>query len=297
MHRFVASAAFGLSLAALAAGADGGNAPLAESKQELQKLKAQAGSGSTQSVKDGLKGSLPTFQAPTDSAAAFQRLSPEQLQRDSRERGDAQRNWLVNGVNELAKKKDRFGDDKAEPEEAGKIDTTDPAYLVKLYEKQRKASETKAAGTDGKTARTPQADPFAPFLQGWLAGSPVKDQILSETNRSPAGTLDIFKQTALPGQSVHAATPASALQGGALGPGPKANPYLAEASPTGLPNLGSPTAAPTPVATPATALGTPPAPPPALSLQPLPEPVKNDRKSPPAPLADDKKYFPQLKKF
>lgn len=294
MHRLAASAALGLALAALAAGAEGGNAPLAESKQELQKLKAQGGSGGAPSLKDGLKSGLPAFPASTDSTVSLQRLPPEQLKRESRERGDAQKNWLLNGVNELAKKKDRFGEDKAEVEEAGKIDTADPAYLVKLYEQQRKATAAKSSAADGKALRPNQPDPFAPFLQGWLAGSPGKEQIMADSSRRPDGSVAPLKQTAWSGQQAPPQTQAATVELGATGHGTKSNPYLTGTNPADFSNSGSQPVTPGSATAPATGWS---APQPASSPQPLAEPANNDRKPPPAPLADDKKYFPQLKKF
>ena len=75
------------------------------------------------------------------------------------------------------------------------------------------------------------------------------------------------------------------------------NPYLAtpEASPLGgtigMHRPAAPASMPTPTATP------PPVSPIGSGIARETAPAANDRKPPPPPLADEKKYFPQLKKF
>lgn len=301
MRTLPATALLGLLLPAVAAIGEERGAPLAESKKELQELKAQAGTVATPGVKDGLKSTaVPTFQSPAQSAPFLRELTPEQRQRESKQRSDAQKNWLLQGMNQL----ERESNDNADPDEetetdlTDQVDTSDPAYLLKLYEKQKKTSDAKSAET-ARVQRTPSADPFAPFLQGWLAGSPVKDQILSERARTHVagvpGSISVAP-AAMPGvrDSSPAALPDFGREAGAQA---KPNPYLSDLASPGMaelgqsallnPSAGSPASIPMPVATPPAA---------PLSL-PMAAPATPDRMTPPPPLADDQKYFPQLKKF
>jgi hypothetical protein len=298
-----------LPLAALAAGAED-NAPLAESRKELKKLEASPGPAGEPTAKDALRSTvLPALQSPAASLPVFPHAGPEQRAREQRQRSEEQKNWLLNGVNQLrreALEKGRLPGETGDEREIADAppDPTDATYLLKLYEKQRTA-EAKAASAL-KTRRSPQADPFAPFLNDWLAGSPVKNQLLSDQNRLTLGGVagTGFSPTDAPGHgSENARSPGTGgLQTGMDPAGEtQVNPYLAAAG--GDAAGSSPFAAPRPVA-PSGALqpGSVPAQP-ATSSPATVIPPKNAgtdaaaRKPPPPPLAEEQKYFPQLKKF
>ncbi|AOS45842.1 hypothetical protein Verru16b_02932 [Lacunisphaera limnophila] len=285
---------------AVAAEAD---APLSGAKKELRDLQPGRGTTGTPSVKDGLKSGVPTMEAPPSTTVpTYTRPTPQKLEREKEQRKNAQKNWLVDGVQKLEAdqgKKPLLPGEEIKETEPGdgeeKIDPADPAYLLKLYDKQKKTDDAKSAET--KAQRAPRPDAFAPFLQDWMAASPVKDQLLGEMSRKATGTN-------LPAPSAVAGAPIGVRGavmmpdlGRANGPAAAPNPYLADsASPVG-PTAGSLPLLTAPVG-PAVGLQdlvTNPAP--APLLQPVPTAAPADRKAPPPPLADDKKYFPQLNKF
>lgn len=303
MDRLSATAALALALltGASAAGPEG-NAPLAESQKELRKLQAEGGAAatSTTGATDGLKASLPTFQAPADNAPALQRLSPEQLQRETKQRSDAQKNWLLNGMKKLSRESDAPERGTDEQEDAMQLDTSDPGYLIKLYEKQKKAAQTKAMTETKGAHSTTKSDPFAPFLQGWLATSPVKDQLLADPQRTLAGGLNVASAV-LSGEPTNTAPVASTGGPGhdATALGTKPNPYLLDlGAPPDSASPGGHSSVPTTSGlAPAVPPGTPSSPSVVPTLQSAPEPARADRRPPPPPLAEEKKYFPQLNKF
>lgn len=287
-----------------AAGSDQAR-PLEESTKELKKLEAGPAAAGVPTARESLKGMvMPSLETPAASAPRFQRFTPQQAERERQQRNDAQKNWLLNGMNKLQRESEEKGllPGGADPESGVEdlpVDTTDPAYLLRLYEKQRKAGETRAG--EAKALRAPQADPFAPFLQGWLAGSPLKHHLLSESLRPKGGDGN---PGMLPGSSTN--LPGGTAAGMVISNGAAAasapgsgnpNPYLAtpEASPLGgtigMHRPAAPASMPTPTATP------PPVSPIGSGIARETAPAANDRKPPPPPLADEKKYFPQLKKF
>jgi hypothetical protein len=281
-------------------------APLSETQRELRRLQTDRKNRDTPTVADGLKSEAPVLHFPVDAGAATQRPTPEKQERERQLRKEkaAEKNWLIEGMAKLEREEvkasgsDISGRTPADGEEA-KIDTSDPAYLLKLFDDQKKAEKSR----DGDRAVRPaQPNAFAPFLQGWMAPSPVKDQLLGSLDRQGIGG------TVAAGVTFGSGSPAGTSQ--AVGgnhadslanprsSSPSPNPYLAESGNA----LGGQPAASLPLL-PATS-ATPPALPPAdisprssPAFLPVPEPAPADRKILPPPAADDKKYFPQLKKF
>lgn len=294
----------GLAVAAGAAAQEGG-APLSGTRQELQELRERQKASAGPDVKDGLKSAVPGAGfSPSlgDAAPVLPRPTPESLETERRQREKTRQNWLLNGMSRLEKEANDAAGRTAEPigatgaeEETGRIDTSDPAYLLKLYDQQKKVSENKTAPPSGAAARA--SDPLAPFLQNWLADSPVRDQALAHMVRpSGGGDPNLGIPGARPPTGAGAAGPSTIGANRPTVAGP--NPYLADTplTPVAPPPLSAPSQTPSgpplsPVLTPVTGL------PAGTTLTPSTEPPPAPRRVAPPPPADDKKYFPQLKKF
>lgn len=304
MKPAVTSAALLALLAAMTAVGAEGDAPLSGTKKELQQLQSDRGIQGAPSAKDGLKSDVPSLQVPVTSGPVYQRPTPEQQERETRQRKNAQKNWLIDGMANLesdaATKALLPGEDSidGDREDDNRIDTSDPAYLLKLYDKQKKADDAKAA--ESKAQRMPLNNAFAPFLQDWMAASPVKDRLLSDMGRpTGGGTTSVFSPAAGAPSGVRGAVVLPDFNRDTTGPADKPNPYLSDSATSGagpadgasllLNSLGG-----APASTPVAASS--PAPEPLLP--PVPPPVTSERnKAPPPPLADDRKHFPQLNKF
>lgn len=291
-------------LAASVRGAETG-APLETTRQELRKLGGGQKPNSGPSATEGLRPSLPTIQTPgQESLPPLQPLDPEKLEKEKKRQKEERKNWLVNGVEQLERKEKEKETGAFVPEEnktdassTRSVDGSDPQYLLKLYDEQKKSADAQKA--EMKPRHSPQADPLAPFLQGWLGNSPVRGQFFDEFVRKPEGTAAATGPSApVPGGP--ARDRGFAPQQQATPPGNdisrQPNPYLAElnrpiqaepsANVLSLQNTLNPA-----VVAPATSKPLVPAP------DLLAEPRQPERKPLPAPLADDKKYFPQMRKF
>jgi hypothetical protein len=306
------SAAFALGYLAVIMPGQGAEpvAPLESSKQGLRKLESgQTGSRGPE-AKEGLRAETPGLSIPGQESLPLPVLmtpdKQEKQRKTEKERAESQ-NWLVNGVRRLeaADKRAALEPSQKEAAEAGAAmesapsDTTDPQYLLRIYDEQKKVEEGRqnvAAGT-----RKPVADPLAPFLQGWLGNSPSRgpafdDFVRGRSSGSPGQPIGVTA----PGQplttdTTGAASPATS-EPAQLPSGP--NPYLDNSSAMGigLDALNRPLHTAPPAQLPSLAAG----PQPSVSVAPLtpvPELRPAERKAPPPPQADDKKYFPQLNKF
>lgn len=281
-----------LLAAAMATGTEEGGAPLAGTKKELQQLQTDRKGTGAPEVKDGLKASAPALHLPAQSAP---RPSPEQLQRLDQQRSEARNNWLIDGMTKPARRAGTKAllpgetDRENSDQEYARIDTSDPAYLLKLYDKQKKTADPKSARN--KDQRTSRPDAFAAFLKDWMADSPVKDQLLGDLARQngAATALGETLTDAPVGDRGSAALPDFSLD--PVVTAANANPYLTNTAPAVLDQPGGSSPL---LATPGGTRAGPPVPP---SLPSATESAVADRKAPPPPLADEKKYFPQLNKF
>lgn len=293
-----------LVLLALVAAAPVGSAteaPLAETRKELKQLGEKPGVVAEPGVRDALRsGAGAVMTGPSLDQPLVPPVTPERTERERKRVRDSQQNWLLNGMQRLRGEERVKGDPASRDEptpESDLVDTTDPAYLLKLYDRQRRASAGQAP--KGRADAAAKADPMAAFLQGWLQGSPVRDQLLTERLAAGTGSTSL-----LPGNLER-----PALIRGSGGPGlvatpqgeppsgPLANPFL-----TGMNRPADGFGASIPVPTGGGSRVVPP-PAPALPARPSPltvapaEPTPEARKHLLPPSADDKKYFPQLKRF
>jgi hypothetical protein len=295
-------AGFALLVAAQALAAEN-SAPLESTKQELRQLEAAQKNKSAPATPDGMKVLTPALEAAAPENPVIQQWTDRKKaeERVEKQKQRKSENWLVNGMEQLGR--DGAGttdvtttDSEGMSTQTGVVDTSDPGYLLKLFDEQKKHDDGKEASA--KTRSAPAPDPFAPFLQNWLGNSPVKGQVLEQFRRANesggapviAGRPEDYRgpDASLTAVATPATTPAN------LSTAPKPNPYLVDLTPLpATPGLsaGTPPAAaldrtlstPVPVVTPSPAT-------------PLPE-TRAPAKGPPPSPADEKKYFPQLNRF
>ena len=293
-------------LAALSVQAAESGAPLEDSKKELKAFqKGQATPGREGGV-DKLRDAMPQMLLPSSEVAPLDPLAAEKSAKELKKKKAAEKNWLVNGVERLDKNSKSAGardtgDDAAAAAktEGDQPETGDPEYLLKVYNEQQKRDDAKA---EAKPSAASHGDPLKPFLTGWLSDSPARGKFFDEYVRKPDSGVG-FNGTA--GQGPQDTGGGSGLSGLDLaGRGPKgdreaatpvqANPYLQGLDMSVLQDTASRR---TPVnSVPAFQ----PAPPPPAAnpvLGPVPAVRQAEKKAPFSPQADDKKYFPQLKKF
>ncbi|MBA4137816.1 MAG: hypothetical protein C0518_10910 [Opitutus sp.] len=285
------------------------NAPLSNTRQQLQSLKKDqtAERAKTDSPLE-LRGALPTLNTPGDTPpAAFDpKVRRGDSDRDTQRKADARKNWLLDGVEKLDRKKNgvpREESDRDDPDEKP-LDPSDPDYFLRVYEKQRAdnlAKQEQARGADSKSlgGASGSADAFAPFMQDWLAGSPVRDalkDVIGPDRGERPGLADSARADGIASGRTESGSlniGASSRQASADKKGEAAvNPFLqALGLSSDMNGKGAEiraTSAP-PVFIP------PPAPRAELTTPELPK--AETRLRPPRSPADDRKYFPQLKKF
>jgi hypothetical protein len=304
--------AAGLLLVAAVAGR-GAEAPpaagaLDRTKTELQQLQRD------QKVKSGqedskvkLGGAVVDLQIGPDSSSPEAWLA-EKMKRErklSREK-EANKNWLLEGMEKLEKEEAQakspnalaVKDGAADQSEVKPIDQSDPQYLLKLFDGQKKVSDNKSSV--GKSPAAASPDAFAPFMQSWLGSSPVKGQVMEQFARKPDNDGFAGGAPVLPGDYHGPA-------GGAVGGPPvaghdaaaatRANPYLAD---LGSPILSKEVTQEAPVlqsmGAPAMTSDAERGGPVLLPSAPAADNREHPKGPPPSP-ADDKKYFPQLKRF
>lgn len=291
-------AVFALALASVAVAAEDPDAPLAETKQQLQSLRKDDAAQKA-GTPGGVKLDLPSLNTPESAPAA---PSPRRDAHSEPEKERARRDWLLDGFNQLERRKPgHAGAAKDRPEseaEAKPLDPSDPDYFLRVYERQRAQAEAKqldASASDAKLAASSAADPLASFMKEWLADSPVRDA-LKDSLPADRGPRDGSAEVVLPDVSrgTTAATGAVYDSSGTRG-APNANPFVQA---LGLPSLDPARAAEVRPAPVETALHPPATSPVPTTVYDLPERAKPDvKRALPPPPSDDKKYFPQLKKF
>ncbi|MBI2515554.1 MAG: hypothetical protein HYV95_01440 [Opitutae bacterium] len=299
-----------LAAAGLALAADDPNAPLANAKQELKQLQRDEAAKRTGAADEKLKGAMPSLNTPMPGQSELDLTSSLKASREeaARKQQSAQKNWLLDGYDGLdAKGKNARtkGDGRKAGTPDGKddlIDPRDPDYVRKTYARQSKNAddEKNRTGNSRKPGSPAGADPFAPFLKGWLANSPVRNAALDTAGRRdtpglPNGADETFLTV---DARSGATTTTGVVQPEEIGHAQDAtavNPFLQAlvlppAMRDGPANASQRTAAPPPVlAAPKASLTTP---------ADTPAPSRNDlHKPPPSQRDDDKKYFPQLKRF
>lgn len=281
------------------------DAPLSDTKLQLQALKRDEAAQKAGTPSNNLQLDLPTVTTP--SLSDLNLTKPDKEDKDAQKKNARKKNWLLDGYDKLDAKKTNGTDprskDDSELKEDEKLDPKDPDYFLHVYEKQRAESDAKQRELananmqgGGDTKLNASADPFAPFMKEWLANSPVRDAIKDSgtVGSTLSNNAPVSAPSNLPADTQTAAiarTTSDSLRTNA------SNPFLQSlgmpATDSGSPNseLRSPVA----VFEPKTASET-------RSLLPAdPAPPRDRGREDPRnalPLTpEDKKYFPQLKKF
>lgn len=295
-------------LAAVAPVAAAESAPLESTKQELRQLESAQKNKTGAVTSDSVKLSAPALDVRGDEDKVLKQWTAgqkaEERKREQQKRKDD--NWLVNGVDHLGKEGAPGATKTGQPAEpadnnamVAARDASDPQYLLKLFDDQKKQSDPKDAAA--KSRPTPAPDPFAPFLQGWLGTSPVRDQVMDQFKKgSEAGSLPVASAGSSSDFRPPAVVASSNSSAGLQEPAGQAkpNPYLVELNapmPTRDASAGA-----FPMASVDSLSASGPAPVSAPLTTPLLDPLPDNRtpaKGPPPGLTDDKKYFPQQKKF
>lgn len=295
-----------------AAGAEQGSpgAPLSESKAALRQLQTDRTARESAVGDPQLKEGLPRMETPTPGAGAASIMPPATNGRKG-EPGRASpesRNWLLDGIDRLDQKPKANGvrSQRSDQEDQAPLDPNDPDYLLKAYARQREQNATTAREAKEDRAAAPVAgsDPLAPFMKDWLAGSPVDQRVFEQIRGAHGGTGSTF--SGRPGEPLPTGIPTSNPAGSFPLPGPDfglpgrsaalpaANPFLSVESPYGPGAGAAVTGRPPPANV--------PVPPPQMggprpAVEPLPPIPGIERKPPPSTLQDDKKYFPQQRRF
>jgi hypothetical protein len=275
-------------------------APLENTRQELramEKDKARPGDESSAGKGHDL---LPQLQMPASGSESLSLESPEKARAALQKKKEANKNWLVDGVTKLEKNSTtrtaRKTAESATSADEDKPEPGDADYLLKLYHEQEKKSDAKnAAPLSAVPARN---DPLKPFLQGWLSDSPVRgkffDDYVRKSDAGPDSRVAPSSTTLPPGGGGNQSLSGWDLGNSRANDGrtalPAVNPYLQGLETSDLADHSrSPTAAAT--SQPALVL------PPSIPTAAAPVIAPAEQKQPLWVPSDEKKYFPQLKKF
>ena len=274
---------------------------LENSQRELKELQAEVKTKPSLPANSELTqgfAQLPTAGSPPTP------LKPAVSERTAQEwkkRKPVDKNWLINGVNELARAASAetvAGDGASNSLQTAKDSVpaqTAAQNLLKVYSAQRSAEPTQAVS---KHATIASRDPLAPFLQGWLADSPVRglffDDYVKKINTEGAAVSSAHgSPTAQSGElrSTRASTSA-----GFHSPRPtEANPYLAPSKELARQSLGTTIDSPRLTSTAGNSFSQ------ALASGPtaaaLGGPQPSGKASTRLAPSDAQKYFPQQRKF
>ena len=289
----------GLALGAVtiaAPSAEPAGAPLADSKRELKAFEADQATKANPSGKT--TGNLPEVGAPTPGETPLDLTASIRAEKELRKKKDAQKNWLLDGMDKLgpsAKRGGKNSHDLKEVDAVDPADSSDPNYLLKLYSEQQSKDE---ARTEAKTASAARNNPFAPFLQGWLANSPANVKSFDATGRKPEaigmGASGPAQAEVNMSQVAGAAPDLSGLRGNSAPPVAQSNPYLEAPAGPALPDFGTVSGP----GSPAKGDNGPGAAPPKPSMvEPIPTARPVEKKPQFLRPSDNDKYFPQQRKF
>ncbi len=302
-RRLIIIGLFGLA-AARGGAEEPAEATLEGTKQELKKLQSDQATRNGTAVTGRLTDGMPQIQTPVPGNVPLEMPAVEKAEKDRRKKAETRKNWLLDGVDKLGKSNtsrnrgrdalatgERLPDDEQE-----QPDSSDPDYILKVYTQQKKAAEAKAE--QQKSMATVRADPFAPFLQGWLETSPARGKFFDDFVRktdapegrpltTPGGSEPGFNQVS------PLADRADSVRSGPTG-GAQPNPYLQGLDSLTLREPGAGFRPPAETVTPAGPASQHPG---GSRLDPIPLSRPAEKKPSLLLPADDKKYFPQLKKF
>ena len=274
---------------------------LENSQRELKELQAEVKTKPSLPANSELTqgfAQLPTAGAPpTPLKPAVSERTVQELKK----RNAVDKNWLINGVNALARaaSAETVAGEGAQ-NSLQKAKDSEPAptadqNLLEVYSAQRSAEPTRAVS---KHAIIVSRDPLAPFLQGWLADSPVRglffDDYVKKINTEGAAVSSAHGSPAA--QFGELRSTRASTSAGYHSPRPtEANPYLAPTKEVARQNLGATSDSPRSTSTAGNAFSQ------ALASGPTAAAVGGAQPSGKvstrlAP-SDAQKYFPQQRKF
>lgn len=272
-------------------------APLENSKQELKALRKGQMDQGIDAPAGNVRDVMPLLRTPASPAMPVEPPAPQKS--DSTQEMAAQKNWLLDGVARLKRedesKRDVYSKNSDEERIQLRPGQNGPNDLLHLYERQQRTANS---GAQANHSPSDRKDPLTPFLQEWLADSPVRGRFFDafvkrqnsgagSGNQTNNGLRDFAVAPAL--TSPDLIGPELSQRSG--GPSPmRSNPYLQGLD---LSTTHQAMDSSRQVAGPIAA-----APVPASLATPAPAPVPQDeRKRQFSTVSDDEKYFPQLKKF
>ena len=274
---------------------------LENSQRELKELQAEVKAKPSIPANSELTqgfAQLPTAGAPP---APLKPAGSERTAQELKKRKTVDKNWLINGVNALARAASAetvAGDGASNSLQTAKDSVpaqTAAQNLLEVYSAQRSAEPTQAVS---KHATIASRDPLAPFLQGWLADSPVRglffDDYVKKINTEGAAVSSAHGSPTA--QSGELRSTRASTRAGFHSPRPtEANPYLAPTKELVLQNRGTTIDSPRLTSTVGDSFSQ------ALATGPtaaaLGGPQPNGKASTRLAPSDAQKYFPQQRKF
>lgn len=236
---------FGLLLVwSVSARADEPTAPLENAKAELQALRKDEKAAKAGAMDASLKDGLPQFHSPTPGAMPLELPQQKTPQSEMKKKRDAQKNWLLDGVERLdAEARSRTNGQGRTPRDKSERDEEDGSSsegdtLLRVYAEQKKKDGDAKNLRDAEKKKDvlSQNDAFAPFLQDWLADSPVRGKFFDDFLKNPGsrlgelslreGPAGAVENSSSSGLTVTISSGGRAPTTGAEIGGPKPNPYL-----------------------------------------------------------------------
>ena len=293
----------GLSLALPPAEAtEDSTAPLGQSRQQLKELqaassKAQPGSENTA---NSLKGIAPSLATPAEPVFAPSAAPAADI--DSKAGKSSGQNWLLDGYvlagGKTSLSRQNTAPTRGTPDrpETDAIDPKDPQYILKVYALQS-ANQTRNGTDSAGDKHFRLGDAMAPYLNDWLARSPMRELILEgmskDNSNQPGGTGSgyaayEYQPTANQSSAGNIYSAKAANE-----PEIQVNPYLSALS---APETTKSSNQPVSAAMPPQPTKINQSPNNAIEGK-LPNSRSQNYKAPITPADEDKKYFPQLKRF
>jgi hypothetical protein len=292
-----------LLLAATHAAAEENTGPLSESKQQLKQLQKDQGARDRAPSGADLKGLMPRIATPGAQSMDLPPPSESTPRLDGKGTpGQKSPNWLLDGYDQLAVASGKSGKSPRSIRDDNRAQDGNvrEGGILSSATGQKQESRTDADGRSGgrKTIQSP--DPMEPFLKAWLAKSPVKDVILNARDSAKrlddgqefsGSQYDLMREDPVSGPVTSTTSTTGDHSFGAK----QENPFL-QALNAPLP-VTAPGVAPSYGLTPAATAEAGKIAPPVIDAT-VTGPAKNNTfNGPPSQAKDDKKYFPQLKRF
>ncbi len=162
---------------AIASTAQVGGVALEDSQRELKVLQAVPNTKTSIPTNAELTANFAQLPTVGVQPTPLNRESPQRVVQELKERKSVDKNWLVNGVNALERAAHpetanlHAADNLLQAEPDSAREHTAAPNLLEIYGNQQAPAPVNSAS---KHATVASRDPLAPFLQGWLADSPVR---------------------------------------------------------------------------------------------------------------------------